>query len=146
MPRGKNKKPRKERRDSDRQARQSAEMIAEFVELMACPLNTANELAETVSEHEDVARRAAKIAYAADLVHGGQPGERSVQLSALLGPLRAELERHSEALQPMLARLVAIAEDASDHDDIDHEQVFERLKPWLEANLGDALEEALEKT
>ena len=100
-----------------------------MLQTLACPTSTADRLSElceaaVLRTKEDLSGIAA-----ADLVWRKRPEREAV--SVAIQGLANELQRHGEVMVALYDQLRNIAEDESDHGDLEIPDVIERLRPLL---------------
>lgn len=100
-----------------------------MLQTLACPTSTADRLSElceaaVLRVKEDLTGIAA-----AELVWRKRPEREAV--SVAIQGLATELERHGEVMVALYDQLRNIAEDESDHGDLEIPDVIERLRPLL---------------
>lgn len=102
-----------------------------MLQTLACPVSTAERLAEICEDAVLRVKQDLAAIAAAALVWRKRP-EREAVAVAVEG-LATELERHGAVMVALYEQLCAIAEDDSDHGDLEIPDVIERLKPLLDA-------------
>jgi hypothetical protein len=100
-----------------------------MLQTLACPTSTAERLAEICQDAVMRVKQDLTGIAAAELVWRKRP-EREAVATAVQG-LATELERHGEVMVALFDQLRAIAEDDSDHGDLEIPDVIDRLKPLL---------------
>lgn len=100
-----------------------------MLQTLACPVQTAERLAEICQDAVMRVKQDLTGIAAAELVWRKRP-EREAVAIAVQG-LATELERHGEVMVALGEQLRAIAEDDSDHGDLEIPDVIDRLKPLL---------------
>ncbi len=100
-----------------------------MLQTLSCPVSTAERLAEICEDAVMRVKQDLTGIAAAELVWRKRP-EREAVAVAVQG-LATELERHGEVMVSLHEQLRAIAEDDSDHGDLEIPDVIDRLKPLL---------------
>lgn len=105
-----------------------------MLQTLSCPTATADRLCEVCEDSVQRVKDELTGIGAAELVWRGRP-EREA-LGAAAHSLANELERHAEVMIALYDQLAALADDESDHRDLELDDVMERLRPMITAMAG----------
>lgn len=100
-----------------------------MLQTLACPTSTADRLAEVCEGAIHSVKEDLTGIGAAELVWRLRPDREP--LGTAVQSLAHELERHAEVMLGLYDQFRAIADDESDHADLELEDVMARLKPML---------------
>lgn len=100
-----------------------------MLQTLACPSSTADRLSEVCEGAVARIKEDLTGIAAAELVWRKRP-ERDAIATAVTS-LASELERHAEVMLGLYDQFRAIAEDESDHTDLELPDVLERLQPLI---------------
>jgi hypothetical protein len=100
-----------------------------MLQTLSCPTATADRLAEISANAVDALQDDLAGIGAAQAVWSDRPGREA--LGAAVDALAAEIGRHVQTMIAIYEQLRAIADDESDHGDLDAAEVMERLRPLL---------------
>jgi hypothetical protein len=112
--------------DDDEHEPSDAELM---LQTLSCPTATADRLAEICAGSVDALHDELGGISAAQLVWRDRPDRQAI--GAAVEALVAEIERHAATMLAVYDQLRAVADDESDHDDLQVAEVMERLRPML---------------
>jgi hypothetical protein len=100
-----------------------------MLQTLACPTSTADRLCEVCEGAIHAVKEDLTGIGAAELVWRNRPDREP--LGTAVQSLATELARHAEVMLAIYDRLRSIADDETDHADLELEDVMGRLKPML---------------
>ncbi len=136
MARGKNKKPRAERKQKKREENLMEQYEMAILDDVRCPTSTAQRLSEICNQVIEDALMSFKFLNTANLVWRVEPAR--TELHGIIEDMRNELERHLAVMVPLLDRAEAVLEEETEHEDLEPEEVVRRLDSMLKTDDAEA--------
>jgi hypothetical protein len=125
MPRGKNKKPRSERKKQQPVLTEEQQYQMELLENLCCPTATA----ERVVEVAGLAVEAFTMLNSASYVWRDQP--KQAELQAVIVEMRGLVEANLSAMVQLGERAAALMQAEAEHEDLEPKDVVARLEPMF---------------
>lgn len=131
MARGKNKKPRSERRAKQREAQAREAYEVQILEDIRCPRITALRALAVCDGSLELFVEA--LTFLNTAAHAWDDDPERAELRAAIGKLRDEIPRHLEVIVRVASELTPMAEADEDHEDLTREELMHRLEPMFAA-------------